>query len=542
VTLGLGAQFGQSQARPDSAVRDPDAVCAPCHREIYQKYRKTPMANASGIAADGFVPGDFTHAASGVHYRVTNDGGRVWLSYERASTSPDRSLNGRQELQYFIGSGKRGRTYLFERSGYWFESPINWYSRKKIWDMAPNLLSVREMPLTLPIDPGCLHCHASNVARSLPEARNLYSGEPFAQGGISCEACHGESRAHVASSGKVQMLDIDALQPVRRDSICLNCHLEGREEIIRQGKRLEDFVPGDNLFDFAAYFVYKTEMGSGGRATSQWEALLRSQCKKKSGDRLTCTTCHDPHGSPSPESAVAFYRQKCLSCHGQERFAERHHPENKDCTSCHMARPTTNDIAHEQVTDHWIRKRVSNEPGPKIEGGELESVESAPGDDRDLGLAYAELAVQGDRSAGERALTLLKRAEHEGEQTRSDHELHADLGFLEQMNGEQTAASEEYQMALHADPYDWLAAGDLAIIDAKNHRYSDAMQLWEHVFEHNPAQLEAGMNLATVECGLGETKTAEETLERLLEFSPDDQRAKDLLIEIRSKPQNCASR
>ncbi len=277
------------------------------------------MANASGIAADGFIPGEFTHRASGVHYRVSEDGSRVWLNYERTSASPDRVLNGRQEFRYFLGSGKRGRTYLFERQGYWFESPINWYTRKKIWDMAPNLQSVQEMPLTLPVDPGCLHCHASNVARSLPEARNLYLGAPFAQGGISCEACHGDSSAHVASSGKVHMLEIDGLEPVRRDSICLNCHLEGREEIIRKGKRLEDFVPGDNLFDFAAYFVYKSEMGSGGRATSQWEALLRSECKRKSGDRLTCTTCHDPHGSPSAETKVAYYRQKCLQCHNAAR-------------------------------------------------------------------------------------------------------------------------------------------------------------------------------------------------------------------------------
>ena len=535
-------QSGRVEARPDGAVHDPDGVCAPCHREIYARYRQTPMANASGLARDGFIPGEFTHTASGVHYRVTEEGGRVWLNYQRSASTPDRALNGRQEFRYFLGSGKRGRTYLFEREGYWFESPINWYSKKKIWDMAPNLQTAREMPLTLPVDPGCLHCHASNVARSLPEARNRYSAPPFAQGGITCEACHGNSSAHIASSGKIPMLKIDALQPVRRDSICLNCHLEGQEEIIRDGKRLEDFVPGDNLFDFAAYFVYKREMGAGGRATSQWEALLRSECKRKSGDRLSCTTCHDPHGSPTAESKAEFYRQKCLGCHRQEGFAQAHHPENRDCTSCHMARSPANDIAHEQVTDHWIRKRVSNEREPKTEGGELEAIEKVSGDDRDLGLAYAELAVHGDRSAGERAMTLLKRAEHAGNEVRSDHELHADLGFLEQMKGDGSAAAEEYQMALQADPYDWLAAGDLALLEAGKHDYSEAVQLWERVFEHDPAQLGAGMNLATVECGMGEQAAAEETLERILEFSPDDQKAKDLLIEIRSKRQNCRPR
>ena len=526
-------------ARESETSRDPNAACAPCHREIYQRYRTTPMANASGPAANGFLPGDFVHAASGVHYRVSEEGGHVWLNYERDSTSPDKALKGRQELRYFIGSGKRGRTYLFEQSGYWFESPINWYAKKQIWDMAPNYLAAQEMPLTLQVDPGCLHCHASNIARSLPQSRNLYAGEPFAHSGITCAACHGDGNAHLASKGKVQMLDIDRLQPVRRDSVCLNCHLEGQAAIIRNGKEMASFSPGDNLFDYALYFVYSGENGSGGRATSQWEALLRSECKKKSADRLTCTTCHDPHGSPAPDQKVAFYRQKCLQCHAASGFAEKHHPENQDCTACHMARPPSNDIAHEQVTDHWIRKRITNGRLPLASTGELDAVGGMTADDRDLGLAYAQMAARGNQAAGERAITLLQRAEHTGSEAIRDHELHAQLGFLDQMSGQANAAVEEYQMALESDPNNSLAAGDLALLKAGQRQYADATRLWKAVFDHDPAQLGAGMNLAVVECGEGERAAALQTLDRLLEFSPDNQKAKALAREIRADSQKC---
>ena len=440
------------QARADAELRDPDAQCAACHREIYERYRTTPMANASGLATEGFLPGDFVHTASGVHYRVAEENGRVWLSYERQSTSPDKALKGRQDLRYFLGSGKRGRTYLFEMSGYWFESPINWYGKKQLWDMAPNYQAVREAPLTLPVDPGCLRCHASSVAHSLPEARNLYADQPFAQGGITCRACHGDANAHIASAGKVHMLDIEALQPIRRDSVCLNCHLEGQAAVVRNGKELENFTPGENLFDYALYFVYGGESGSGGRATSQWEALLRSECKKKSGDRLTCTSCHDPHGSPPPAEKAAFYRAKCLACHRQASFAEKHHPENPDCTACHMARPPSNDIAHEQVTDHWIKKRINNARLPLASSGDLEPIGGMVADDRDLGLAYAQMAARGNQAAGERAVTLLERAEHSESGARRDHELHAQLGFLKQMNGQAAAAVEEYQRALRPTP------------------------------------------------------------------------------------------
>ncbi len=530
------------QARPNGDTRDPNAACAPCHREIYERYRTTPMANASGPAIDGFIPADIVHSASGIHYRVTEEAGNLWLSYERESASPDRALNGRQELRYFLGSGKRGRTYLFEQSGYWFEAPINWYAKTHIWDMAPNHAADREMPFTMPVDLGCLHCHASNVARALREARNLYAGEPFAHGGITCAACHGDSDAHIASNGKVRMLDIDALQAVRRDSVCLNCHLEGQAAVIRNGREMENFTPGDDLFDYALYFVYRRENGSGGRATSQWEALLRSECKKKSGDRLTCTTCHDPHKSPSPQEKVAFYRQKCLQCHNTADFAEKHHPENADCTACHMARPPSNDIAHEQVTDHWIKKRISNDRLPLATTGELEAVGGVIADDRDLGLAYAQMAERGDRQAGERAISLLERAEYTESGARHDHTLHEQLGFLKQQNGQPAAAAEEYQMALEADRYSTLAAGDLALLKAGDHQYAEASRLWKQVFDDDPSQLAAGMNQAIVECGLGERASALATLTRILEFSPDDEEASAMAREIRAGSQKCASR
>ncbi len=152
------------------------------------------------------------------------------------------------------------------------------------------------------------------------------------------------------------------------------------------------------------------------------------------------------------------------------------------------------------------------------------------------------MAARGNQSAGERAIALLKRAELAGSGARSDHELHAELGFLEQMNGQSSAAAEEYQMALESDPYSSLAAGDLALLQAAQHQYRDASRLWQAVFDHDPAQLGAGMNLAIVQCGLGGQASALATLDRLLEFSPDDVKARALAREIRSGSHKCGVR
>ena len=529
-------QAGRS--RPD---QDPNIACASCHRAIYESYRTTPMANASGWASDGVIPADFQHEPSGVHYRIYAENDKVWLSYERLASGHAAALSGKQQLIYFLGSGRRGRTYLFEQQSYWFEAPINWYSKKHIWDMTPNYLSAQEMPLTLPVDPGCLVCHASGASSSLTDARNHYAAAPFASGGITCAACHGDGSAHAASSGKTKLIDIDALDPVRRDSVCLSCHLEGQVAVTRFGKRPEDFHPGDNLFDYTVFFVHKDESGSGGRATSQWEALLRSKCKQASGNRMTCTTCHAPHSSPTPDQRVAFYRQKCLQCHNQPGFAAGHHAENSDCTACHMSRAPTNDIAHEQLTDHWIVRRIDTKQPPAVKSGELVTVGDKPVSSRDLGLAYAQMAAGGDREAGNRARILLLRAAQSPDATR-DSELFAQLGFLEQIDSNLSEAAKDYQHALVIDPNQSLAEGNLALIDAVQHHLKEAEQHWQAVFTRDPVQIGAGLNLAVVQCQSGERVAAEQTLHRILVFAPDNQRAHAMQTAIETGKQPCTGR
>jgi tetratricopeptide (TPR) repeat protein len=228
-----------------------------------------------------------------------------------------------------------------------------------------------------------------------------------------------------------------------------------------------------------------------------------------------------------------------MLCHNQGDFAEKHHPENLDCTACHMARPPSNDIAHEQVTDHWIKKRIANNLLPTATSGELETVGGFPAGDRDLGLAYAQMVERGDQKAGLRAMELLHQAERTESGAHGDHELHSQLGFLEQLNGRPDQAAAEYRLALQADQYDSLAGGDLALIEAQQRHVSEAVELWRSVIEHDPSQAGAGMNLAIVECAEGNRSAALETLERLLGFAPDNTKARVFADRIRSGNEQC---
>jgi cytochrome c-type biogenesis protein CcmH/NrfG len=84
-----------------------------------------------------------------------------------------------------------------------------------------------------------------------------------------------------------------------------------------------------------------------------------------------------------------------------------------------------------------------------------------------------------------------------------------------------------------------VAAGNLALIEARRHNVSEAIRLWELVVERNPAELKAGMNLAVVECAVGERDAAVATLARMLTFAPDDTAARDFAEQIRTGNRKC---
>ena len=545
-------------------VAETDAACARCHADIYKHYLTTAMARASGNAVDAAVPGEFTHAASGVTYRVGIENGEAWLDYSRPPTARLPALAGRQQLDLYVGSGHRGRTYLYHTDDWWFEAPINFYGGKQGYDMAPNFLQAKEMPFNLPVDAGCLHCHASAVQVQAAGSRNRYPGHdnrpqlPFLRGGISCEACHGDPAAHLASDGKVAMIDPAKLTPERRDAVCYRCHLEGETNVQNPRRSPAEFKPGDRLEDFSTYFVRAGNTATTDRAVSQVEALNLSGCKRASGDRMTCTSCHDPHGDPAPAEKVAYYRARCIQCHSAEKFTSltsphAHHPEQADCTSCHMPRVATTDIAHNQGTDHRIPRRkgeyetsltamnnllTSLGTAPQAHEEKLVPVPGTMASSRDLAVGTFELISLGDLGAAATAAPLLKRAQQENP---TDPELLSDLAWLANRNDDRKRASELYAEALRQDPVNIPANTNYGVLLAQAGQLQDAARLWNAVFRMNPSISELGYNLGTVECALGNRPAAERILERLLAFSPDDRRARQLLDDIAAGRKSCGA-
>jgi tetratricopeptide (TPR) repeat protein len=360
---------------------------------------------------------------------------------------------------------------------------------------------------------------------------------------VACERCHGPGDSHVNGGA---IVNPTKLTPARRDDICMQCHLEGKAAVERPGRHVYEFQAGDALSDYVRYFLLVDARGSGLGAVSQVEALAQSQCKKKSGDAMSCTSCHNPHQSPAPEDRVAFYRGKCLACHGAA-FGARHHPDRPDCTACHMPAAASTDIAHTQVTDHRIPRRPQVSPQLLQNALTEDKFSSLPRlvafpdtkpetDPRDLALAWDSIVENGMSVAEPQARELLSKA---AKQFPDDPALLSALAYSEQRRGSTEQARELYKRALAKDSTLVDAATNLGVIEAQAGDLADAIRLWQNAFQRTPARSSIGLNLARAYCAAGKFDPARTYTLRVLEFNPDLASAKKLLQSLNRSPATC---
>ena len=121
---------------------------------------------------------------------------------------PDQTLLAEKAttIQYVIGSGGRGHSYLFEEGGCLFQSPISWYSGRHALDLSPGYRD-RNSHFDRPLDANCLFCHA-NRAEPVEGTVNRYRELIFAGLAIGCERCHGPGELHVKQPGAAKEADL----------------------------------------------------------------------------------------------------------------------------------------------------------------------------------------------------------------------------------------------------------------------------------------------------------------------------------------------
>ncbi len=319
-------------------------------------------------------------------------GEQLWARFERGGQQPgpvDRpieQLTGSHHFQVlWYSTGKERELAPF---------PMGFKLQERLW-LPLTTVFVLPPELRDPPEPGawnrsCLMCHSTGPEPRLDTDR---TDTHVAELGISCEACHGPGRAHVAANQNPlqryahrlrgrddSIVDPAACKPVHSAQLCGHCH---SVSILRQ-QHFDDwrehgspFRPGRDLHSthlvveprdaeapelqrelqqnphlFSGSFWADGQVRLSGR---EFSGLRRSPCYTH-GDvqrQMDCTSCHELHpddGSASPEWRAGQMRESargnaaCTQCHAQYvepagLAAHTHHaPESRgsSCYDCHM--------------------------------------------------------------------------------------------------------------------------------------------------------------------------------------------------------------
>lgn len=183
-----------------------------------------------------------------------------------------------------------------------------------------------------------------------------------------CEACHGPGRTHVEKDGDVNHIirfakgDKSTLAKKTEERQCLQCHDKGNH-LFWEGSPHESrgitctnchqvmsAVPASDRFNEPLTDNREFRKTTRMEVCFQCHQLRRAQLMRSSHmpfreGRVTCTDCHNPHGTANPKQLIeSTINENCYKCHTERRgpFLWEHPPVMEDCSNCHEAHGSSN--------------------------------------------------------------------------------------------------------------------------------------------------------------------------------------------------------
>lgn len=536
-------------------------ACRDCHSEIWEKYQSHPMSYSMAQLEQATPIEDYTKhpefAPPGNRkYRVERTDQGV-LHHEIMVDSQGEVIYDQSvPITFTIGSGKRGRGYVIERDGLLFNSSISWYSDTGTWGLSPNYQPESHMRFERRVTAGCLACHAGtpNFARG---ESDRFKEPAFLEAAIGCEKCHGPGRQHVAfnksgDAGNDPIVNPGRLDMDRREAVCAQCHLRGETRILRTGRTAYDFRPGERLEDNWIMFVKSDGPGitRSGRAATQAEHMVSSTCFQRSEGRMGCTSCHDPHSTPSATNKSDFYRQKCMTCHTDrgcslplpERQAT---PYQDHCAACHMPAISAENVLHRSIADHRIlRKPATAEDDAEPSESVIFQFAKTPIPEHEIRRARAlklvadAIELNNQQDLAKAATPLLKELI---EQAPNDLELYAALGNCALILDQPREAERLWSKVLQINPRHEPTVKALAVLYQDNFQLIPAERTLKQFVELNPWHGSYFGRLAGTLMGRGDTKNAIEAAERGLELNPHLWKLHEFLMDAYTQEGDRAS-
>ena len=319
--------------------------CEKCHAQIYEHWRKTPMAN---VVRD---PREFPDAI--IPDLATNTVSRF----------------GREEVALVYGSVWKQR-YFTKRGDDYFPEPAQWDVTNRVWrpyfvangtDWWATLYPPDNMQR--PTGPTCDGCHSVDY--------NIHTKQ-VAEWNVGCERCHGPGSEHVQHPTRGNILNAARMEYVQASDTCIQCHSQGRPLTNPIEGRYYDwpvgYQVGSNLRDFwqleehtlgETTFTHYPD-GTAHKNRMQGNDFVQSVMYRRG---VTCFSCHDVHGTEHNAQLRKPADQLCLDCHGplsmngprtgtlEEHTHHKKGSAGSSCIACHMPKIATT-IADVKVRSH----------------------------------------------------------------------------------------------------------------------------------------------------------------------------------------------
>jgi predicted CXXCH cytochrome family protein len=324
--------------------------CRKCHAAIYERWKKTPMANV--------VRDPKQHPEAIIPDLKTNNVARFSID------------------QVALVYGSRWKQRYFTKIGDdYYPLPVQWDVGNRKWlkyhvpDIGADWWATYYPSdnMQRPTGPTCDGCHSVNY--------DIHTKQ-VSEWNVGCERCHGPGSEHIAHPTSTNILNPAEMDDVGSDDTCMQCHSQGRPRAgLIEGKaydwpvgyyvglhladywRLEDITLGQTDFmHFADGTAHKNRM--------QGNDFVQSLMYRHG---VTCASCHDVHGTENYAQLREPASKLCLNCHGpgspngpHEATLEQHtHHKTggagSECIACHMPKIESEGVPGSFVRSHTFR-------------------------------------------------------------------------------------------------------------------------------------------------------------------------------------------